>query len=170
MTVREDALVLFGFKTREEKDFFKLLLSVSGLGPRHGLSLLTEHGPNGLCQLILSKDTKGIASAHGVGKKLAERMVLDLSAKVEKLEWSSPMSSTTASSKAGPVDPRGQLFGDLSSALANLGFAPNDIRGTLQRMFDAQSVENLGFETCIRTALKDLSSHGLTQAEGGTRG
>ncbi|NBY20989.1 Holliday junction branch migration protein RuvA [bacterium] len=102
--VREDALILFGFFSEAEKQLFRILIGVSGLGPKTALSLLSEHGPEKLIQLIVHKRISEIAEAPGVGKKLAERLSLELSTKLGKLAWIQAMpQSEMAESPKTPV-------------------------------------------------------------------
>jgi holliday junction DNA helicase RuvA len=155
--VREDILALYGFPSDEEKQFFRVLLSVNGLGPKHALSLLSEHGWDRLANYILTKNTAAISEAHGVGKTLAQRIVLDLSGKIEKLAvLTKPL--TAPATQATPHEVlASSLREDLVSALSHLGYQPNHIKGTLDRLFDDEALEKLGFENGLKRALKELS-------------
>ncbi len=82
-SVREDAFLLFGFMTRGELELFKLCISVSGIGPKGGLSLLSAMEPEDLRFAIAAGDVKTISSAPGIGKKTAERLVLELKGKID---------------------------------------------------------------------------------------
>jgi len=158
--VREDALLLYGFATEGEKHFFRVLLGVSGLGPRTALSLLAEHGPDRLSQHIQNKDIDEISTASGVGKKLAQRLVLELGTKLEKLAWAAQLEKVSQEIKSGSVSPEKRLREDLSSALSNLGYAPNPIKSVLDRILERE--EEAGFEACLRAALKELSGRAGT--------
>lgn len=162
--VREDALVLFGFATEAEKNFFRVLLGVSGLGPKTALSLIAEHGADRLAQLILSKEADEISSAPGVGKKLAQRLILELGAKVEKLTWVTEVQRVDAEIKGKATPSRRQLRDDLASALANLGYLPQQIKNALDKVMDRPEAEAQGFEANLRSALKELSSRPLASA------
>lgn len=83
LNVREDALELFGFSTSEELDCFKLLISVNGIGPKAAISILSELTPDKLALCIASGDFKALTKAQGVGKKIAERAVLELKDKIQ---------------------------------------------------------------------------------------
>ena len=155
--VREDVLVLFGFATETEKQFFRILLSVSGLGPKTALSLLSEHGAEKLSGLIISKEVSEISTAPGVGKKLAERLVLELASKLEKLSWVTQIEKQTIGPKAAPSAKK-QLREDLLSALLHLGYQPNQIKTTLDKMFENNETHTLKFETCLKDALKEMSA------------
>ena len=91
MQVREDGVELFGFKTSDELNAFKLLITVSGVGPRAGMSILSLLTPDKLCMAITSEDTKTIAKANGVGAKTAARVVLELKDKITKLAFARTM-------------------------------------------------------------------------------
>ena len=80
--VREDAFNLFGFLSRDELNFFKMLISVSGIGPKGGLAILSVMTPDDLRFAILAGDAKAISRAPGIGKKTAERLVLELHDKI----------------------------------------------------------------------------------------
>lgn len=155
--VREDILALYGFPSDEEKQFFRVLLSVSGLGPKHALSLLSEHGWEKLAHYILTKNTAAICEAHGVGKTLAQRIVLDLSAKVEKLALVSAPLMAPVTDHAPLANLESSLREDLTSALSHLGYQPNQVRTTLDRLFDEKTLESLGFEASLKRALAELS-------------
>lgn len=155
--VREDVFALFGFTTEREKNFFRVLIGISGIGPKAALSLLGEHGAERLIQLILNKDASEISEAPGVGKKLAERLVLELHGKIEKLAWVEAMPVTSKESPAVVLPAARQLREDLLSALSNLGYQPQHIKTTLDRMLDTDGMEEQGFEFCLRSALKEMS-------------
>ncbi len=111
--VREDSFLLYGFLTEAEKELFLLLLSVSGIGPRVGLTLLSELSPQILSEVILTKNEQRLVTIPGIGKKTAERLILELKDKIKKLSFGSV--SVDKSETRG-------TFEDLSSALLNLGY------------------------------------------------
>jgi Holliday junction DNA helicase RuvA len=154
--VREDLLVLYGFTSDTEKMFFRQLLSVSGLGPKTALSLLSEHGAERLANLIQNKKGAEISEAPGVGKKLAEKIILDLASKIEKWFWLTKltMNSTGKGEKITP--PESNLRNDLSSALSNLGYHTSQIKATLDSML-SDDIEDISFEVGLKRALRELS-------------
>jgi len=141
--VREDIFALYGFESENEKLFFRLLLSVSGLGPKTALSLLSEFGTDTLIELILGKRITEISKAPGVGKKTAERLVMELTSKLEKVAWSKP--STTPSSTRD----------DLFSALTHLGYQPTQIKFALDKVMASPEK---AFEVLLKNALQELSN------------
>lgn len=159
--VREDAFTLFGFAQESEKFLFRVLLGVSGLGPKTALSLLGEHGAHRLCQLIMSQDADALSEAPGVGKKLAQKVILELQGKIEKFAWLEELPKSAVIERDTTLPPVKQLREDLNSALVNLGFVPNHIKTTLDKLFDRKDVENLGFAEALKTALKEMSGRGL---------
>ncbi|MFM8268617.1 MAG: Holliday junction branch migration protein RuvA [Pseudomonadota bacterium] len=156
--VREDILALYGFESENEKIFFRLLLSVSGLGPKTALSLLSEFGTDTLIELILGKRIGEISKAPGVGKKTAERLVIELVGKIEKLSWAT--GNSMLASPAESKTPKGliQTREDLFSALTHLGYLPHQIKSALDR---AMASEEKSFEMLLKLCLKDLSNRSL---------
>ena len=88
-SVREDAILLYGFRTRLEKSFFQLLISVSGVGPKLARDILSNIQPGMLAQALTHGDLQKLSTIPGIGKKTAERLVLELKDKVGKLDVSS---------------------------------------------------------------------------------
>lgn len=116
--VREDAIQLFGFATADERDWFRLLLSVQGVGGRVALAILSVLAPVDLHHAVAARDTASIARASGVGPKLAARIVNELKDKTGSIALSSEV--------AAPLVRAGGSVADALSALANLGFRPVD--------------------------------------------
>lgn len=158
--VREDQFTLFGFASESEKHLFRVLLGVSGLGPKTALSLLGEHGASRVCQLIMSKDSDSLSEAPGVGKKLAQKVILELSGKVEKFAWLEELPKSVVVERDVMLPPDRQLREDLNSALVNLGFVPNHIKITLDKLFERENVEAIGFAEALKAALKEMSGRG----------
>ncbi len=122
--VREDALALFGFIQREELEFFELLITVNGIGPKMAMEILNEPVSN-IKNAIFSGNIAGLTKISGVGKKLAERLVLELKGKVEPEAGSSLKSTVLGRSK---VDE------DASAALETLGYKRNHIERVLSEV------------------------------------
>jgi len=114
MQVREDAITLFGFGSASERDWFRLLTGVQGVGGRVALAILSVLDPNELTRAIASGDKAMIARANGVGPKLAQRIAMELRDKVGGI---------ALGPGAAPA-PAGSASADAASALANLGFRP----------------------------------------------
>jgi Holliday junction DNA helicase RuvA len=144
MYVREDALRLYGFTTREEQDLFELLVSVSSIGPRLALNMLSSATASDLQRAIMQADIARLQAIPGVGRKTAERVILELKDKVALIE-------TTAVGQAQTVaSPDDQLVGDVISALLNLGYR----RGEAEKVVRAVQAQHDG-EAVLETLLKD---------------
>lgn len=144
--VREDALDLYGFTTAAEEQLFLLLTSVSHVGPKLALNVLSGLEPGELAQTIASGDVARLTKLHGVGKKTAERLVLELREKVQPL-----LAGPVPAGRARP--PAGGAQGDLLNALVNLGYKP----AVAERVAE-QATQNAGpeagLQALIREALK----------------
>lgn len=114
LNVREDALTLYGFASAVERAFFLQLTNVSGLGPKLGLSLLSTFTAAEIQQAIIHNQPATLARASGVGKKLAEKIIVELKDKLGQI----PVLAF------GAAAPQGSLVADVASALVNLGYQP----------------------------------------------
>lgn len=150
LSVKEDALDLFGFATEEELSFFKLLITVSGVGPKAAVAVLSELEPSRLALAIASGDVKSITRANGVGKKTAERIVLELKDKVANVASSNDMQSVA--SAAAVVEE--SAAGEAVAALVALGFNKSDAAVVVGAMDKSLSADEM-----IRLGLRQLSSN-----------
>ncbi len=141
LVVKEDALDLYGFSTRDDLDFFELLISVSGVGPKSALAILDTAPLNELSAAIKEGRPDLLTRAAGIGRKTAERVILDLRTKVE-------------SAKSGAVVEKMQTDSDLVEALTGLGYRRDEARAALAKV--SESVE--GTENRLKAALKILST------------
>ncbi len=149
LNVREDALDLFGFYTEQELECFKLLLSVSGVGPKAALSILSELTPEKLALSLATGDSKAITKAQGVGPKLAQRVVLELKDKLAKgLELPAVSPEIHA---AGLAAAEGNAA-EAVSALVMLGYTQSEAALAVSKLDGALPVETL-----IKQALKQLA-------------
>ena len=142
--VREDALQLFGFATMLEQALFERLISVSGIGPKVALSVLSGIEPAELTRAIRSSDLARLTRIPGVGKKTAERIVLELKDRLPE----------TGSAEPEPSKPGDDVRDDLLSALTNLGYQRASIEKTVDKVL--ASVEVRSFESLLRATLKLL--------------
>ena len=140
LNVREDAMELFGFATKTELETFKTLISVSGVGPKAGLSILSELSPEQVAMAIATDDIKTITRAQGVGKKLAQRVILELKDKLAKSLGTAdeiPVASAAAAAAVSGNVPKA------IEALGVLGYTPADVSPVLAAFDSSLPVEQL---------------------------
>jgi Holliday junction DNA helicase RuvA len=149
LNVREDALDLFGFADERELDCFKLLISISGIGPKMALAILSVLSPDELSLAIASGDSKAIASAPGIGSKKAQRIIMELKDKIASGMAEGMFDSEIAS--VAQVSGSGNTA-EAISALTMLGYSQTEAASAVSKLDVNDSVENL-----IKNALKLLS-------------
>jgi holliday junction DNA helicase RuvA len=152
--VREDALALFGFHTVFEKEIFSRLIGVSGIGPRTALAVLSGMGAGSLLEAVRARDVARLSSVPGIGRKTAERIVVDLADRIESL--SPPLEAGTAKG----VATRGatpDLRQDLVSALVNLGYNARVAADAAGRVLKATDAPPPPFQVLLRETLRILS-------------
>jgi Holliday junction DNA helicase RuvA len=143
MQVREDAITLFGFGSAGERDWFRLLTSVQGVGGRVALAILSVLAADELSRAVASGDKAMIARANGVGPKLAQRIAMELRDKVGAVELG----------PAGAAPPKGGAADDAVSALANLGFRPAEANAAVAAAV-AELGEAASLDALVRLALR----------------
>jgi Holliday junction DNA helicase RuvA len=147
--VREDALLLYGFLSQEEKDLFVILIGISGVGPKLAVNILSHIPARDLKRAIATGDIKRLSGLPGIGKKTAERLVLELKDKVGPID--DLPESFTASTAIGRSSR--ELINDVISALVNLGYKENQARKVLESM---ELAPDLSMEEVLKGALKVL--------------
>lgn len=148
--VREDALLLYGFLTPDERALFILLLSVAGVGPKLALNILSHTSPRDLRHAIAGSDLKRLATLPGIGKKSAERLVLELKEKIEKLDLSG---DSLDKGQSPAVRPPQNQQDDALSALLNLGYKETQAR---QALSSITITPDTPLEEILKSALKSL--------------
>lgn len=144
--VKDDALSLFGFTSKLEKEVFEKLIQITGIGPKLAVNILSGVPAEELTEAVESGDRVRLNAVPGVGKKTAERMILELRGKLPR---------TAAASPTGRPTKGGSLKADVVSALVNLGYP----RSTAERTVGSlESDSQGGFEVLLKKALKNLSS------------
>jgi len=140
--VREDAMVLYGFPSRDERDTFEALISATGVGPKLALAILSVHTPNTLRRGLADDDLDALILVPGVGKRTAQRLLVELKSRMEVPDLD--LADTTG----GPTSPRGEV----RDALVGLGYSPEEVRAVLGQLGDDGTVEDL-----LRDALRVLA-------------
>jgi Holliday junction DNA helicase RuvA len=145
--VREDAIQLFGFGSSEEKDLFSILISISGVGPKLAINILSHIPVAELASALANSDITRLSSLPGIGKKTAERLSLELKDKV------SPFIVLGVAGDRDFVAPKGDILDDLLSALVNLGYKENSARRALESM---EICPDTPLEASLKAALQLL--------------
>ena len=148
--VREDAIILFGFYTLLEKDIFLMLISVSGIGPKLAINILSGIGPDELLEAMAHGDTLRLQAIPGVGKKTAERIALELKDKALKVRGDSKDLPTGM-----PSDRDEEVYDDALSALLNLGYPAKSAKLAVEKAL-AQT-KDVTLEGLIKEALRSLA-------------
>ena len=141
--VREDAMTLFGFPTREERDTFEILILANGVGPKLALAILSVHPPSALRRAVAEDDVDALCLVSGVGKRTAQKLMIELKARLDLPD----LDLRDDTSGAPPAR------AEVRAALTELGYAPDEVRSVLADLPADGAVEDL-----LRTALKQLAT------------
>ena len=151
LSVREDAMELFGFASKEEKQLFLLLTGVTGVGPKMALALLSTLSASDLRLAIIMEDDMTLARAPGVGKKIAQRITLELKDKLGQFEFSGGNVPAASSAPAIPV--AADNVAQAMAALTGLGYTPAEARDALQKIEN----KNAPADELLRLALRSMA-------------
>ena len=147
--VREDAFDLYGFKTLAEKSCFDMLISVSGVGPKAAVSILSANTPDGVYMAVISGNEKALMVAQGIGKKIAQRVILELKDKMQKQSGDLAMPEVNFTVPQG--DASQTKLADAGAALAVLGYTSSECAAALKGVD-----MTLPLEEIIRAALRNM--------------
>ncbi len=145
-SIREDAYDLYGFESREEQRCFELLTNVNGVGPKAALSILSSGGPQNFTLAVMTGNEKMLTAAPGVGKKIAQRIILELK---DKLGGASELDFSAGSVAAAPA--ANNAVGLATAALQELGYGPTEISAALKGVDPNASTEEM-----VRYALRAM--------------
>ena len=149
LNVREDAMELYGFSTENERNCFQMLIGVSGVGPKAALSILSSTTPEGLATAIITGNEKALTVAPGIGKKIAQRIILELKDKLAKGQL--PAAEESFGGSGVTVIPQDKTS-EASAALAVLGYNPAEITAALKGL----DLDALTLEEIVRQALRKM--------------
>lgn len=149
MNIREDAMQLFGFLTKDELHLFELLIGVNGIGPKGGLGILSALSADELRFAVLAGDSNAIAKAPGIGKKTAQKLILELKDKLSLEDAFEKKLENTRTAAA----PQGETLADAVSALTALGYQSTE---ALRAVKSVDGAENMEVEALLKAALKYL--------------
>ncbi len=144
LNVREDDMSLFGFLTKEERSVFRMLINISGVGPKSALSILSCLSVDELRMAVLSDDYKAIAKANGIGPKTAQRLVIELRDKFHLGEYDEASPATSA-----PED----IVSETAMALSSLGYSNVEALRAIKKVPDSESMT---VEQLLKAALKHI--------------
>ena len=148
LNVREDAMEMFGFASQSELRSFKMLIGVSGVGPKAALSILSSTTPQQLSMAVVMGDEKALTAAPGIGKKIAQRIILELKDKLIKEQGG----FEAGSGAAVAMPAQSNKAGEAAAALAVLGYASQEIAAALKGI----DMDALPLEEIIRQSLKKM--------------
>ena len=147
LNVGEDVFDLYGFATQGELGSFRQLISVSGVGPKAALAILSSTTPEGLAMAVITGDEKVLTRAPGVGKKIAQRIILELKDKLAKEQQTGGLTTAVAATVSG-----GGKAVEAAQALSVLGYTQNDIAAAMKGL----DAESLPLEELVRQALRRM--------------
>ena len=150
MQVREDSMTLFGFVAAAEREAFRLLVTVQGVGAKAAMSILTVLGPDEIAAAVMAGDKAMVARADGVGPKLAQRIVNELASKIGSL----PVAGGAGVAAAGAPAADGNVGADAMSALVNLGYGRAEAHAALQKARASGAGDDLS--ALIAASLQEL--------------
>lgn len=148
--VREDTLQLMGFSTLDERDLFRLLIQVSGIGPRMGMNVLSHITPSEFSDTIKRENIKRLTSIPGIGKRTAERVILELRDKVIDLELGMNAAELKQAKEVKTT------LRDLHSALLNFGYRPPEVERVIAQM-ESEAQSGVGLQELVMIGLKKLN-------------
>ena len=149
LKVKEDEMSLYGFNTNEELRMFELLLSVSGIGAKSAISILSNISPSAFALAVISNDVAKIKALPGIGPKGAQRIILELKDKIEKEETA----EEDTNEKLEKIEENNEKVSEAISALQVLGYSKKEIEKALENI----GKENLSVEEMIKIGLKNLA-------------
>ena len=147
--VREEIFELYGFSSESELGCFRMLIGVSGVGPKAALAILSSNSPEGLAMAIVSDNEKALTSAPGIGKKIAQRIILELKDKLAKGQLTTGGGETFAGGVT--IIPENKAS-EASAALAVLGYSQSEIAVALKGL----DLDGMSLESVIKQALKKM--------------
>ncbi|MBE0492986.1 MAG: Holliday junction branch migration protein RuvA [Thiomicrospira sp.] len=149
MHVREDAMLLFGFVTEQERALFRELIKVSGIGAKMALGILSSQAVDEFCAHVNAADTAALSKVPGIGKKTAERLVIEMRDRLKSWQMANPQTNSTSKSSPGLVT---SYSHSAVSALVSLGYKESQAESLIQSVYE----EGLSLEVLIKRALQQV--------------
>ena len=155
MSVKEDGVTLFGFLTKDDLDMFKKVISVSGIGPKGGLGIISTLSADGVRLAVLSNDAKAISKAPGIGAKTASKLIIELKDKIDIEEAFEQSKSASASVVSGVNIMNNEVTSDAIQALIALGYSNSDV---LKAVRSIEIEESTSTQDIIKAALRIIGT------------
>lgn len=152
LNVKEDAMQLFGFLTRDERFVFRLVIGVNGIGPKGGLNILSQMTPNDLRFAVMSNDVKAISKAPGIGKKTAEKLILELKDKLDIQDLLEENTENKLSKKSS--DDMNRIQTEAAEALTALGYGSTEAFRAVRKV---EITEESSVEEVLKQALRQIA-------------
>nr|WP_317282109.1 Holliday junction branch migration protein RuvA [uncultured Sellimonas sp.] len=152
LNVKEDAMQLFGFLTRDERSVFRLVIGVNGIGPKGGLNILSQMTPNDLRFAVMSNDVKAISKAPGIGKKTAEKLILELKDKLDIQDLLEESTENELSKKSS--DDMNRIQTEAAEALTALGYGSTEAFRAVRKV---EITEESSVEEVLKQALRQIA-------------
>lgn len=149
MVVREDAQLLYGFYSESERRLFKSLIKVNGVGPKLGLTILSGISANEFVQVVKSNDETGLIRLPGIGKKTAQRLIVEMKDRLD--DWDTPSTDDKTSTESDNLNSGQDIIKEATSALIALGYKPVEASKMISKL-DKQDQTS---ESLIKQALKN---------------
>ena len=149
--IREDAMILYGFLAKDDLEMFKLLITVSGIGPKGGLGILSTLSSDDLRFAVLSGDSKAISKAPGIGAKTAQRVILDLK---DKISLEEAFEQKLENNKNISQSENNSVKNDAVLALTSLGYSSTE---SLKAVSKVEITEDMDVEAVLKASLKHMS-------------
>jgi Holliday junction DNA helicase RuvA len=154
LVIRENSQALYGFSTSKERDFFETLMDISGIGPKLALSVISTISAQQLHAAILKNDIRTITKIPGIGKKTAERLIIELRDKIAQFVGASHPGDYAIQL---PIDPKNQTMRDAVSALINLGYTQMAAQKAIKSCIEDSAEKDLDLPQLITQALSRIS-------------
>lgn len=151
LNVKEDDMELFGFQNKDEQNVFKLLIAVSGIGPKGALAILSTLNPDDLRLAVISDDAKAISKAPGIGSKMAQKVIIELK---DKLKLEDVFEQKMSFDESAKNENSNSARNDTIQALVALGYGRSE---AVKAVSYVEDVENKDSETVLKEALKKLA-------------
>lgn len=157
--VREDAQLLFGFASKSERDLFRAFIKINGVGPKLGLALISALDPQTLGAAVRDNNVSALTKVPGVGRKTAERLMVELKSRIDQLMHSGTMPAAVATLEGTAAATAQNQLNEAEDALVALGYRPQEAQRAVAQARQAADVSNPPAEVLVRLALRGFAQN-----------